>query len=136
MDLNYIMSWKELSEDLKNSTRNQAKNIPNALLKINYDVVSVKESEVFIEFTAKELEILAENEHMSWYRHRKKSGWKYGEVKDNTKKTDPVLVTWDNLSSDKKNRVYEMVKAWPEILAKSNFKIERLKFLCYCETKL
>ena len=29
-----------------------------------------------------------------------------------------------------------MVKIWPEILAKSNFKIERLKFLCYCETKL
>ncbi|AWK52579.1 Ryanodine receptor Ryr [Clostridium beijerinckii] len=135
-DLDYTMSWQELSEDLKNSIRHQAKNIPNALLKINYDVVYVKESEVFIEFTTKELEVLAKNEHMSWYRHRKKSGWKYDEVKDNTKKTDSALVTWDNLSSDKKDKVYKMVKDWPEILAKSNFKIERLKFLCYCETKL
>jgi len=51
-------------------------------------------------------------------------------------KTDLALATWDNLSSDKKDKVYKMVKDWPEILAKSNFKIERLKFLCYCETKL
>ena len=117
MDLDYIMSWQELSEDLKNSTRHQAKNIPNALLKINYDVVSVKESEIFIEFTAKELEVLAKNEHMSWYSYMKKIGWKYGEVKDNTKKTDPALVTWDNLTSDKKNKAYEMVRIWPKILA-------------------
>lgn len=135
-DLNCIMAWQELSEESKNSIRHQAKNIPNALLKINYDVVSVKESEVFMEFTAKELEILAKYEHKSWYNYRKKVGWKYGEVKDNTKKIDPELVAWNNLTNDKKNKVYEMVKAWPEILAKSNFKIERLKFMCYCETKL
>lgn len=135
-DLNCIMAWQELSEESKNSIRHQAKNIPNALLKINYDVVSVKESEVFMEFTAKELEILAKYEHKSWYNYRKKVGWKYGEVKDNTKKIDPELVAWNNLTNNKKNKVYEMVKAWPEILAKSDFKIERLKFMCYCETKL
>ncbi|MDU1007182.1 RyR domain-containing protein [Clostridium butyricum] len=135
-DLNCIMTWQELSEEFKNSIRNQAKNIPNALLKINYDVVAVKESEVFMEFTAKELEILAKDEHKSWYNYRKKVGWKYGEVKDNTKKIDPELVAWNNLTNNKKNKIYEMVKAWPEILAKSNFKIERLKFMCYCETKL
>ena len=89
-----------------------------------------------MEFTAKELEILAKDEYKSWYNYRKKAGWKYGEVKDNTKKIDPALVAWDNLTDDKKNKIYEMVRAWPEILAKSNFKIERLKFLCYCETKL
>lgn len=134
IDLNYKVKWQELSEEVRNSIRHQAKNIPNALLKINYDVVSVKESETFIEFTNNELEILAKSEYMSWYRYRKKLGWKHGEVKDNIKKTDPAIVTWDNLSGDKKNMVYEMVKVWPQILAKSNFRIERLKFLCHCET--
>lgn len=134
IDLNYKVKWQELSEDIRNSIRHQAKNIPNALLKINYDVVSVKESEPFIEFTNNELEILAKSEYVSWYRHRKKLGWKHGEVKDNMKKTDPAIVTWDNLSNDKKNMIYEMVKVWPQILAKSNFRIERLKFLCHCET--
>ncbi|EKQ51437.1 MULTISPECIES: RyR domain-containing protein [unclassified Clostridium] len=134
-NLDNIIPWQELSEELKDSIRYQAKNIPNDLLKINYDVVSVKESEPFIEFTAKELEILAKNQHTSWYKYKKKLGWKYGEVKDNIQKTDPAVVNWDNLSDHKKKEIYEMVKAWPEILAKENFKIERLKFLCYCETQ-
>jgi hypothetical protein len=136
IDSDNTMPWQEISEEIKNSIRHQAKNIPNALLKINYDVVSVKEIEAFIEFTSKELEILAKNEYKSWYKYRKKAGWRYGEVKDNIKKIDPELVAWDNLSSDNKNKIYKMVKTWPEILAKSNFKIERLKFMCYCETKL
>lgn len=134
--LHYEGTWQELSEDAKNVIRNQAKNIPNALLKINYDIVSVKENEEIIEFTAKELDILAQNEHMYWYNYRKKTGFKYGKVKDNVKRIDPELVNWDRLSSGMKNKIYEMVKAWPEILAKSNFKIERLKFSCYCETHL
>ena len=136
IDSDNVMSWQKLSEDLKNSVRHQAKSIPNALLKINYDVVFVKEIEVFIEFTTKELEVLAKNEHKSWYKYMKNAGWKCGKVKDNAKKIDPALVAWDNLSNDKKDKIYEMVRFWPEILAKLNFKIERLKFMCYCETKL
>ncbi|MBU3146333.1 RyR domain-containing protein [Clostridium sp. CF012] len=132
----FIMLWQDLSEELKNFNRDQAKNIPNALLKINYDVVSVKEKPEFIEFTIKELDVLAEKEHMRWYHHRKKVGFKYGEVEDNKKKTNPALVPWNKLPKDKKNKVYQMVKIWPEILAKSNFKIEPLKTLCHCETKL
>jgi hypothetical protein len=136
MDGDFIMPWQDLSEELKNSNRAHAKNIPNTLLKIGYDVVSVKEKQTFIEFTTKELCILAENEHMRWYHNRKKVGFKYGEVKDNKKKTDPALVPWEKLPEEKKNKVYQMVKIWPEILAKSNFKIEQLKSLCHCETKL
>lgn len=136
MDEDFIMPWQELSEELKISNRDQAKNIPNVLLKISYDIVSVKESPEFIEFTMKELDVLAENEHMRWYRHRKRAGWKHGKLKDNRKKTDPALVPWDYLPEEKKNKVYQMVKVWPEILAKSNFKIERLKFVCHCENKL
>jgi len=128
--MDFLVPWKDLSEELKNSNRNQARYIPNSLLKINYDIISVNEKPKFIEFTEKELEVLAETEHNRWYRHRKKTGWKHGDVKDNKKKTDPGFVSWDNLSSEKKNKVYQMVKSWPEILANSNFKLERLKFLC------
>ncbi|MBC2582601.1 RyR domain-containing protein [Clostridium sp. DJ247] len=135
IDEDFVMPWQDLSEELKDYNRHQAKQIPNALLKINYDVVSVKEDPAFVEFTEKELQVLAENEHKSWYRHRKKNGWKHGEVKDNKKKTDPALVLWDNLPNEKKNKVYEMIKIWPEILAKSNFKLERLKFSCNCENE-
>jgi hypothetical protein len=52
------------------------------------------------------------------------------------KKTDPALVSWNNLPKEKKYKIYQMVAIWPEILANANFKIERLKFLCDCETKI
>lgn len=132
----FLVPWNELNEELKNYYRNQVKHIPNSLLKINYDVVSVNEKQGFLEFTQKELEILAKSEHTYWYNYRKKIGWKCGETKDNNKKSDPSLVSWNKLSQERKNKAYELVKVWPEILSKSNFKIERLKFLCYCETKL
>ncbi|HEY8888972.1 MAG TPA: Ryanodine receptor Ryr [Clostridium sp.] len=131
-----IIPWQDLSEELKNSNRDGAKNIPSALLKINYDVVSVKEKPTFNEFTIKEIDILAQNEHMRLYRYRKKAGFKYGEVKDYNKKTDPTFVHWDKMSEKQKKKVYQMVKIWPEILAKSNFKIERLNYLSECESKL
>ncbi|MDW8802394.1 RyR domain-containing protein [Clostridium sp. A1-XYC3] len=134
IDLDFIVPWEELSEELKNSNRDQARHIPNSLLKINYDIISVKENPEFVQFTEKELDILAEDQHTRWYRHRKKAGWKYGVIKDNKKKTDPALVSWDNLPYDKKDKVYQMVKIWPEILSKSNFKIERLKFLSKSDT--
>ncbi|MBZ9686162.1 hypothetical protein G9F72_007435 [Clostridium estertheticum] len=136
MNGSFIIPWQDLSEELKNSNRDQAKNIPNVLLKINYDIVSVKEKPAFIEFTIKELGVLAEKEHMRWYHHRKKVGFKYGEVEDNKKKINHALVPWDKLTEEKKNKVYQMIKIWPEILAKSNFKIEPLKVLCHCESKL
>ncbi len=124
---NFVMPWEDLSEELKNSNRDQARNIPNSLLKINYDIISVNKSPVFTEFTERELDVLAENEHTRWYRNRKKHGWKYGEVKDDNKKTDPALICWIKLLDEKKINVYQMIKVWPEILAKSNFKLERLK---------
>ncbi len=135
IDKNNLLPWNELSEECKIYYRKQAKHIPNYLLKINYDVVSVKEKLETFEFNQKELETLAEIEHTDWHNYRKKIALKCGGVKNNNIKYDSSLKCWEELSQEMKNKAYEMVKCWPEILAKSNFKIERLKQLCYCETK-
>ena len=95
--------------------------IPSALHKINYDVISVKEKPQAIQFTEKELNILGK------YVYKRRV---------HKKRTDQPQVPWDNLSSDSRNTIIESIKTWPEILAESHFKIERLKFLCHCETQL
>ena len=104
------------------------------LLKINYDLVSVNEKQEALEFSLKEVEILAKTKHDHWYNYKKKMNLKFGETK--YKKNDPNMVCFEKLSEEKKNEAYEMVRSWPEILAKSNFKLDRLKYLCYCETKV
>ena len=47
-----------------------------------------------------------------------------------------MLVSWDSLDKNYQNHIIESIKAWPEILAKSNLEIEKLKSLCYCETQM
>ncbi|MBP2641944.1 MAG: hypothetical protein H6Q66_2895 [Firmicutes bacterium] len=125
----FLKKWEDIDEDLKESVRDQARRIPDALLTINYDVVSVKETPAFVEFTEKELNMLAAYEHANWCRYQKKAGWKKGTVKDKMAKTDPALVNWNSLPRGNKYRIYQIVAIWPEILANANFKIERLKFL-------
>lgn len=124
-----IKKWEDLEEEFKHFAREQAKHIPDALIKINYDVVSVKDVPEPIEFTPEELDILVISEHSYWYQQKKSNGWKRGEVFDSQKKTDPDLVKWDLLPHHQKHNAYEIIKSWPEILAKANFTIERLKFL-------
>lgn len=134
LNLSCRKSWNEIDEEFKNSLRDQVKHIPNALHKINYDIISVKKKPKIIEFTERELEVLAEYEHKRWSLEKKEHDWKYGNIIDEDKKTHPLLVSWDKLSDEHKKNLIENVKSWPEILANSNFKIERLKFLCYCES--
>ncbi|AOY77663.1 RyR domain-containing protein [Clostridium formicaceticum] len=133
IDPNFVQPWQSLSEYLKDCSRDQAKHIPDALLKINYDIVSVKDKPPIKEFTDSELKILAAHEHTRWSLHRKEAGWKYGPVKDYKKKTEPALVSWDVLPHEKKIKLYEIVKIWPEILANANFAIEQLTFSRNCE---
>jgi len=136
VDYEFLKKWEELDEDLKESARNQARLIPDALLTINYDVVSVKEKPAILTFTEKELDMLVAYEHSHWCRYQKRAGWRKGSVKDKQEKTDPTLVNWNSLPDENKYKVYQMVTIWPEILANANFKIERLKFLCDCETRI
>jgi hypothetical protein len=136
VDSELLKKWEDLDEELKESARNQARNIPNALLMINYDVISVKETPPIVEFTQRELDMLVAYEHTHWCRYRKGAGWKKGNLKDKTKKTDPTLVNWNSLPKENQYKIYQMVTIWPEILANANFKMERLKFLCDCETEM
>lgn len=124
----FVKPWSELTDDIKNFTREQAKHIPDALMKIGYDVVSVKDTPRILEFTDEELNILAAYEHSYWVRHKKANGWRLGDTLDWKNKTDPDLVCWEALSPDKKYNVYKTVKSWPAMLANASFKLDRLRF--------
>ncbi|MBZ9686946.1 Ryanodine receptor Ryr [Clostridium estertheticum] len=125
-----------LTEEEKTYIRHQVRHIPIALHKVNYEVISVKEKPEVVKFTEKELNILGEYEHKRSSLEKKELGWVYGTTLDKNKKTYPYLVYWEKLPYEYRSKIIENVKSWPEILANSNFKIERLKFLCNCETLL
>jgi hypothetical protein len=129
-------TWDTISEDVKKYIHNQVKHIPGALNKINYELISVHEQPESIKFLDNEVDILAEYEHKRISLEKKESGWKLGIVYDEDKKTDPMLVSWNRLDKNYKDHIIESIKAWPEILAKSYLKIEKLQFMCYCDAQI
>ena len=129
-------TWNHIKEEVKSYIYSQVKHIPGALNKINYELISVNEQPESIKFEDNEVEILAEYEHKKYSLDKKEDGWKYGLNFDEGKKTDPMLVSWASLNKNYQNHIIESIKACPEILAKSNFKIEKLKFMCYCDAQL
>jgi hypothetical protein len=130
------ISFEELSEEERLLLKDQAKHIPNALQKINYDTISVNELPETVKFTKVELQLLASYEHKRWSLQKKEAGWNYGDKLDTKTKTHPYLVSWEVLREEGKQELMERVKEWPEILARAHFQLERMKFLCYCESQL
>ncbi len=128
--------WADLREEHKASARSLAKHIPNALRKINYDVIAVNDQPAPIEFTGKELRMLAEYDHKRWSLEKKEAGWKYSRQFNEQKKLHPLLIPWDTLAAEVQNKIMDNIKYWPEILADAGFTIERLKSLCYCEMQI
>ena len=129
--------WDHMNEDVKGYIYNQVRHIPAALNKINFELISVDERPESIQFSNQEVDMIAEYEHERISLEKKEAGWKNGIEYDEDKKTDPMLVSWAifDMKQDK-NHIIESIKAWPEILAKSNLKIEKLKSLCYCEAQM
>ena len=62
------------------------------------DTSEVVLSEDLLELTEK----IAENVHEVWAVGRIKEGWTYGEVRDDSKKTTPCLVPYDELPDSEK----------------------------------
>lgn len=119
--------WGTLPEKEKNFYREHVRQIPDAMVLLQYDIVSVIEKPEAIKLSQKEMRSLAEFTHENWFTQRKESGWKFGEVYDEQLKTDPKMVSWDALNEEWKNHISFMVKQWPAILANAHFKVEYLK---------
>ncbi len=69
-------------------------------------------------------EQIAENTHDVWAKSRIEEGWVYGETKDSTQKTTPLLIPYDKLPESEKmydrNTALETLK----LIIKFGYKIE------------
>lgn len=69
-------------------------------------------------------EQIAENTHDVWAKSRIEEGWVYGETKDSTQKTTPLLIPYDKLPESEKmydrNTAMETLK----LIIKFGYKIE------------
>ena len=123
-----MQDWQELPVDLMHSNLRQADNILDKLSEIGCTVhrPSDRNIELF-EFSAEEIESLAEMEHGSWNVERLMKGWRWGPVKDADKKISPYLIKWDELPEDVKDWDRDAVRSIPGLLAAVGLEIRRQK---------
>jgi len=123
-----MVTWAKLSEDLKETNRQQADHIPEKLRAVGCNFTPVlNEAPKFSGFTPNEIEIMAEMEHLRWNKQKFLAGWSYGEKKDAVRKTHPCLVEWKNLSEKEKEKDRVTVREIPMLLKSAKFEIYRLK---------
>jgi hypothetical protein len=68
-------------------------------------------------------EALARLEHARWNAERLLEGWRYGRVKDISKKLNPCIISWNELDDGTKKYDYDPVRNIPILLAKIGYEV-------------
>jgi hypothetical protein len=117
-------SWDELSEDLRENNRDQARAIVSKLASVGARVEPGPQTTPFA-FTAPELERLAQAEHRRWVAQRRASGWIYAAVRDNRRKRHPMIIKWDKLSEREREKDRDAVRNIPSVLNSAGLRVVR-----------
>lgn len=122
-------TWQELDESRKNSSRDQARNIPTLLHKVGCAIAPLRDWEAKgFTFTDAEIALLATAEHERWNRERIANGWKLADEKNVERKETPYLLPWQQLKElfpDIAELDAVFIRAMPAILASAGLQIIR-----------
>ena len=85
------------------------------------DTENIKLSKDLINLTEK----IAQNVHDVWAKARIEEGWKYGEIKDSSAKTNPCLVPYDELPDSEKEYDRNTALETLKLITKLGYKITK-----------
>ena len=122
-----LREWDDLSDGTKEANRTQAADVGRKLAAVGCRIRPWTDwTGDGLAFTPEEIERMAEMEHERWCRERTAEGWTYAPTRDDTRKTTPYLVPWDDLAEDVKDYDRHAVRALPELLTHAGFEIVRI----------
>ena len=114
--------WEDLSDDEREQSRSQAGDIEHKLALINRRLAVPGQP---LEFSEREIELLARVEHDRWTMVELGRGYTHGhERRDDEPKTHPDLVPWEELDADAWEKDRAVVRAIPELLKAAQFGVE------------
>ena len=122
------LPWEELSEEYRESNREQARNIKIKLqeAKCWFRPKSQKGRKIY-SFEQEDLVLLAKLEHIRWCKEKRKNGWRFGKTRNDTNRLHPDLVPWESLSPSSKKKDCDSVKNIPTIMANAGFEVYKLE---------
>jgi len=118
-----LIPYESLREELKESNRNNVRDIPNKLAIAGYVMIPARSNEPPFDFPGVDLELLASKEHERWMAALISTGWRHAPETDRTKKVHSALVDWDELPEEDKEKDRDLIRGIPQILAKAGYAI-------------
>ena len=122
-----LRPWEELTEDLRDANRAQVADIPNKLRKLGYELApnhGIPASE--IKMTDAQVEEMAIREHDRWMKDRMRHGWTYAPIRDDARKHHPLLVPWEELIEEEKQKDRDTVRNLPFLVQKAGFRVRKI----------
>jgi hypothetical protein len=123
-----MVPWERLAEEFRESNRRQADQAVVRLAAVGCDIAPLSdwEAERFT-FTEREIDDMARIEHERWCDERRMAKWTYDAgPKDSERKTNPLLVAWDDLPEKVKEENRVIVRELPHYLADVGLQVVRL----------
>ncbi len=121
-----LVPWEELPERLRESNRNQAEHMMEKLHSIGCDIIPMTDwTAAGFTFTNREVEHLAEMEHIRWMDTMKEQGFSFGSRKDESEKMHPSMLAYKDLPENEKEKDRMAVRMIPRYLALIDFEIYR-----------
>ncbi len=113
-----ITEFDKLPEEIKHSNLDNAFHIPTKLLSIGFKIRPVGKGykSAALHLTVEEIETMAKVEHIRWCWDKILHGWFFGPAKDNTRKTHPSIIPYEDLSEAEKEKDRELVRMIPSLL--------------------
>ncbi len=120
-----MAEWESLPEEFKESSREQARHTAHSLELVGYAIQPADTGPGITALTEDEVESLAELAHERWTLERRRSGWRYGDTRDDDRRLHPDLVPWQQLPEDRRDIDRQLVRQLPRILAASGESLVR-----------
>lgn len=121
-----LLPYEKLTENEKEQNRENVRDIPKKLASSGYIMHPARSNEPPFGFPGNDLERLAEQEHERWVNYKISSGWQYAPKTDKTAKLHQLLVPWNDLPDEEKEKDRLLVRQIPTILAKAGYAVKKI----------
>jgi len=127
-----LVDYSQLSDNLKEQNRGVARDLPGKLevlgLVLRQDAPTGAPV-VRVEASDPRLESLAIREHDRWVARKIKTGWLFGDPRDDVLKLHPCIRPWEELPDNEKEKDRMMVREIPDIVVAAGMTLARLEDL-------
>lgn len=136
----YDRQYEELPEDGKAANLKAATRIPEILKLIGCGLQPGEstpgEEQTITDRLNRNLEALANAEHLGWMEERLIAGWSYGPQRDNSARKHPLLVPYADLPEFEKEKDRQTIRRYPSYAKLAGLKIVPLRTVSAADDRL